>query len=57
MTVLAFSNDPAMITVAFKSTAQAGLTALLLFQHVFKEKFELLGIRQEIEALRNTGRI
>jgi hypothetical protein len=56
MTVLAISNDAKMITAALKSTAQVGLTALLLFlQHVFKEKFELLGIRQEIEAFMNTG--
>jgi hypothetical protein len=54
MTVLGISNDAKMITVALKSTAQVGLTALLVFQHVFKEKFELLGIRQEIEALKNT---
>jgi hypothetical protein len=55
MTVFAISNESKMITAALKSTAQVGWTALLLFQHVFKEKFELLGIRQEIEALRNTN--
>jgi hypothetical protein len=55
MTVLAISDDPKMLTWALQSTAQVGLTALLLFQHVFKEKFELLAIRQEIDALKNTG--
>ena len=55
MTVLAISNDPKMLTVALKSTAQVGLTALCVFQHVFKEKFELLGIMQEIDAFKNTG--
>jgi hypothetical protein len=55
MTVLAISNDAKMIIVALKSTAQVGLTALLVFQHVFKEKFELLGISQEIDALKASG--
>jgi hypothetical protein len=37
------------------STGQVGLTALCIFQHVFKAKFELLGIRQEIDAIKDTG--
>jgi hypothetical protein len=41
--------------LTLKCTAQVGLTALCVLQHVFKEKFELLGIRQEIDALKNTG--
>ena len=55
MMVLAISNDPTIIAHALKSTAQVGLTALCILQHIFKEKFELLGIRQEIDALKNTG--
>ena len=53
MTVLAVSDDPQIIKFVLKSTAQVGLTALCVLQHVFKEKFELLGIRQEIDALKN----
>ena len=40
---------------ALKCTARVGLTALCVLQHVFKEKFELLGIRQEIDALKASG--
>ena len=52
ITALALSNDPAALAHAMKSAAQVGLTALHIFQHVFKEKFELLGIRAEIDALK-----
>jgi len=38
--------------LAMKSTAQVGLTALFIFQHIFKAKFEPLGIREEIDRLR-----
>jgi hypothetical protein len=31
------------------------LTALCVLQHVFKEKFELLGIRVEIDAVKASG--
>ncbi len=56
ITALALSTEPAPLAHAMKSVAQAGLTALHLFQHVFKEKFELLGIRSELESLRlNAG--
>jgi hypothetical protein len=53
--VVAISNDSQIIKFVLKSTAQVGLTALCILQHVFREKFELLGIRQEIDALKNTG--
>ena len=55
MTIVAMSNDPKNIAHALKSTAQVGLTALHILQHVFKAKFELLGIKQDLDALRNTG--
>jgi hypothetical protein len=55
LTVLAISNEPKIIVHALKCTAQVGLTALCVLQHVFKAKFELLGIRQEIDALKKTG--
>jgi len=36
-----------------KNVAQVGLTALFIFQHIFKAKFELLGIREEMDKLRS----
>jgi hypothetical protein len=55
ITTLAFTVDQAAVEHALKSVAQAGLAALYIFQHVFKEKFELLGIRAAIDALRQGG--
>lgn len=52
ITALALSADPAVLAHAMKSAAQIGLTALCIFQNVFKEKFELLGIRADIAALK-----
>jgi hypothetical protein len=49
---LAMTNDEKVVLHSMKSTAQAGLTALFIFQHIFKAKFELLGIRAEMDALR-----
>ncbi|HUN56985.1 MAG TPA: hypothetical protein VMU41_02635 [Candidatus Binataceae bacterium] len=49
---LALSTDPRVLAHAFKSAAQVGLTALCIFQYMFKEKFELLGIRADIDALK-----
>ena len=53
--VLAISSEPRIVEHALKCTAQVGLTALCVLQHIFKEKFELLGIRQEIDALKASG--
>ena len=53
--VLAISKEPKIVVHALKCTAQVGLTALCVLQHVFKEKFESLGIRQEIDALKASG--
>jgi hypothetical protein len=55
LTVLAISSEPKIVEHALKCTAQIGLTSLCVLQYVFKEKFELLGIRQEIDALKNLG--
>lgn len=55
MMTLAISNDPTNLAHALKSTAQVGLTALHILQHVFKVKFKLLGIRQDMDALKTTG--
>ena len=57
LTVLAISNDVTVVQHALKSTAQIGLTALHIFQHVFSDKFEALGIREAMEGLRATGRL
>jgi hypothetical protein len=55
LTVFAISSEPKIAVHALKCTAHVGLTALCILQHVFKAKFELLGIQQEIDALKNTG--
>jgi hypothetical protein len=52
VTVLAISDDRKIIKFVLKGTAQVGLTALCVLQHVFREKFEVLGIRQEMDALK-----
>jgi hypothetical protein len=57
MTTLAISNDPTTLAHALKNTAQVGLTALHILQHVFTAKFELLGIRHDLEVLRNIGTV
>jgi hypothetical protein len=45
-------TDATTLQHAMKSVAQVGLTALYIFQHIFKSKFELLGIRAEMDRLR-----
>jgi hypothetical protein len=49
---LALSIEEAPLLDAMKSTARVGLTALFIFQHIFKAKFELLGLRPELDSLR-----
>jgi hypothetical protein len=53
ITTFALSTEPKVLSHAMKSVAQVGLTALFIFQHIFKAKFELLGINAEMNALRN----
>ena len=50
--MLALTTEVLPLQHAMKNTAQVGLTALFIFQHIFKAKFELLGIRAEMDALR-----
>lgn len=57
ITTWAMTGDQKAMEHALKSTAQVGLTVLYIFQHAFKAKFELLGIRAEIEAIRNSGHL
>jgi hypothetical protein len=55
ITTLALTVEPLPLIFAMKSAAQVGLTALYVFREMFKAKFELLGIRVEMDALRNAG--
>jgi hypothetical protein len=48
----AMVTDTTTLQHAMKSVVQIGLTALYIFQHIFKAKFELLGIRAEMDRLR-----
>ena len=53
LSVLAISDDPLVVKFVLRSTAQVGLTALRILQHVFKEEFE--DIRHEVDALKASG--
>jgi predicted AlkP superfamily phosphohydrolase/phosphomutase len=55
ITTLALTGDALPLMFAMKNAAQVGLTSLYIFQHMFKAKFELLGIRAEMDALRRVG--
>jgi hypothetical protein len=55
ITTRALTDDPIVTMFAMKSAAQMGLTSLCIFQHMFEAKFELLGIRAEMDALRGAG--
>jgi hypothetical protein len=52
MTTFALTVEPRIIEFAMHKVAQVGLTSLYIFQHIFKEKFELLGVRVKMDALR-----
>jgi hypothetical protein len=49
---VALSADAKVLLHAMKSVSQVGLTTLFIFQHIFKAKFELLGIRTEMDRLK-----
>ncbi len=51
-TMYAMVTDATNLRHAMKSVAQVGLTVLFIFQHIWKAKFELLGIRAEMSQLR-----
>jgi hypothetical protein len=53
LSMTAFVTDPPILQHAMKSVAQVGLAALFIFQHIFEAKFELLGIRDEMNRLRH----
>jgi len=48
---LALSADEKMLLHAMKCTAQVELTSLFIFQHIFKDRFEILGIGAEMASL------
>ena len=50
--MLALTTEDLPLRHSIKNTAQVGLASLFIFQHIFKAKFELLGIRAEMDALR-----
>ena len=52
LSAFAMVTDETTILHAMKSVAQVGLMALYIFQHIFKAKFELLGIRAGMDKLR-----
>ena len=55
ITTLALTDDPTITMFAMQNVAQVGLTSLCIFQIMCKAKFELLGIRVEMDALKKTG--
>jgi hypothetical protein len=55
VTAFAMVTDPKVLLHAMKNVAQVGLTALLIFQHIFRAKFEALGLGAEMEALKGSG--
>jgi hypothetical protein len=55
MSSLALAVKPKVIEFAMHKVAQVGLTSLYMFEHMFKHKFELLGIRADIDALKESG--
>jgi len=57
ITALAITADQTIITHALKTVGQVGLTILYIFQHIFKAKFEILGVRAEIDRLRQTAHL
>ena len=55
ITTLALTDDPTVTLFAMQNVAQVGLTSLCIFQIMCEAKFELLGIRAEMDALKRTG--
>jgi len=55
ITTLALTVEPLPLQFAMKSAAQVGLTSLYIFQQMFEAKFELLGVRAKMDALRRAG--
>lgn len=47
-------DDSIHLDHGLKTTAQVGLGSLLIFQQVFRERFQILGINADIDELRNS---
>jgi hypothetical protein len=45
-------GDSIALMHGLKSTAQSGLCSLHVFQHIFRERFQLLGLRERLAKLR-----
>jgi hypothetical protein len=50
--VVYLQRDGLQLDYALKTTARVGVWCLSIFQLIYPEKWELLGIRQELEVLR-----
>jgi hypothetical protein len=46
-------GDGVPLDHAFKVTAQVGLGSLLMFEHIFRDRFRLLAIDAELQKLRS----
>jgi hypothetical protein len=55
MSTFGLAINPQVIEFALHKVAQVGSTSLSIFDHMFGHKFGLLGIRAEMEALRESG--
>ena len=56
-TTLALVTEELPLLHALENTRQVGLAVLFVFQHIFKQKFELLGIRKEMDAKRRADHL
>jgi hypothetical protein len=54
LNTLALTGDPNALRFTMKNVVFVGLMSLHIFEKIFMEKFEILGIRAEIDALGNT---
>jgi len=45
------TNDSAQQHLSLKTTAQVGIGALMLFRYVYPERFEIVGLYEEIKQL------
>ncbi len=47
-----FNINETAIKLAFKSTAQVGVCVLMIFQHIFQTRFDIINISEDIATLR-----
>lgn len=55
MSTFALTVEPRIIEFSMHKAAQVGLTALYIFQHIFKENFEVSGVGTKMDALKESG--